>query len=73
MSVINKIEKCPFCKEKIQTGAVRCKHCHADLSQKKKKNSYLTKLNNFRTGFLTGILFMLVIVVLIYFQYNSSN
>ncbi len=23
---------CPYCLEEIKPGAIRCKHCHADLS-----------------------------------------
>lgn len=24
--------KCPYCKESIKSGSIKCKHCHVDLS-----------------------------------------
>jgi len=29
---------CPFCKEKIKSGALKCKHCQSDLTKKTSKN-----------------------------------
>lgn len=69
MSVAVAREKCPFCKEPIAKGAVRCKHCHADLSPSRKARvSPFSRLNTFRTGFLAGIAFALLLVLLAYLQ-----
>lgn len=70
MSLAKETTRCPYCKEQIAEGAVRCKHCHADLvKREEKKGSRFTKLNTFRTGFLCGIAFSIVIAVLAYFQF----
>jgi len=67
MSVAKQLQKCPFCLEPIIAGATRCKHCQADLTAGgKKKSSRLARLQTFRVGFLTGILFSLILVVLIW-------
>jgi hypothetical protein len=71
MSVAVAKEKCPYCRESIAPGAVRCKHCHADLAAvKKKKSNRLGSLDTFRTGFLSGTLFVLILVVLAYLQFR---
>jgi len=48
------VRKCPKCKEEILEGAVKCKHCGADL-----RNWF--KRHPFMTGFL--ILIVLIIVI----------
>lgn len=69
MSVAKTFETCPFCREQILPGALRCKHCHADLSESKaKKKSSLARFNTFRLGFLIGVLFALVTGFLLYWQ-----
>ena len=74
MSLAKEITKCPFCKEPIAAGAVRCKHCHADLVKRDdKKGARFARLNTFRTGFLCGVLFAVVIFVLGYFQFFSGE
>ncbi len=73
MSVAKETIRCPFCREAIASGATRCKHCHADLSDGKKKRSPLARCNTFRFGFLTGILFTLTLFVLIYYQFYGRN
>ena len=73
MTVAKMSQKCPYCKETINAGATRCKHCHADLSAGSKKPSALATMDNFRTGFLSGILFTLILTVLAYFHFFASN
>ena len=73
MTVTKMSQKCPYCKETISAGATRCKHCHADLTAKTKKSSALAQLNNFRTGFLCGVLFALILGVLGYLHFFSGN
>ena len=70
MSLAKEIAKCPYCKEPIAAGAIRCKHCHADLVKRDdKKGSRLAKYDTFRIGFLCGIVFAIVIFVLGYIQF----
>jgi hypothetical protein len=74
MSLAKESSRCPYCREPIAVGAVRCKHCHADLAGSgSKRKSPLDGLNTFRTGFLSGILFCLVITLLIYFQFFAGD
>jgi hypothetical protein len=65
MSVAKQLQKCPFCLEPIMAGATRCKHCQADLAAaKSKKKSRLARYQTFRMGFLTGMLFSLILAIL---------
>lgn len=75
MSVAHQMVRCPYCREPIAAGAVRCKHCQSDLGTKveKQKSGYLAKLNNFRAGFLCGVLFCLIMAVLVYFQFYGGE
>ncbi len=74
MTLAKEMTRCPLCKEPILAGASRCRHCHADLAQaSSRKKSWFTKVNDFRHGFLTGILFTLVLVALAYFQFFSGR
>ena len=73
MTVAKTIVKCPYCRESIHPSATRCKHCHADLSTRKKSKSPLASLNNFRTGFLTGVLFSIVLGILFYVQFFGGD
>jgi len=67
MSVAKELQKCPFCLEPIMAGATRCKHCQVDLTAiGQEKRSRLAKLQTFKTGFLTGLLFSLIIVLLLW-------
>lgn len=72
MSVARMTRRCPFCKEAINAEASRCKHCQAEIPKKSTRLSFLTHLNTFRTGFLTGILFSLILGLLGYFHYFSD-
>lgn len=43
-------------------GATRCKHCQTDLSASNgHKKSRLARYQTFRTGFLAGMLFSLIL------------
>ncbi len=66
MSVAKQTQKCPFCLEPMLAGATRCKHCQADLTEIAKKKSRLAGHDTFRHGFLTGILFSLLLALLLY-------
>jgi len=73
MTVARETIRCPFCREVIAAGATRCKHCHANLSERKQKRSVLARWNTFRFGFLAGILFSLTLIVLIYYQFYGRG
>ncbi|MFZ5980819.1 MAG: zinc ribbon domain-containing protein [Candidatus Zixiibacteriota bacterium] len=74
MTVATQTIRCPYCKEPINAQATICKHCHSDLSNlKKPKKSYFSKYNNFRTGFLSGILFSLILLILWLIYIYSPN
>ena len=62
------MKKCPFCKEPIAASATRCKHCQADLegSLGPKGETWFSKLNSFRVGFVCGVLFSLLLAILTY-------
>ncbi|MBN1211654.1 MAG: hypothetical protein JXA92_03675 [candidate division Zixibacteria bacterium] len=65
MTIAKEMIKCPFCKEPINARATVCKHCHSDLAPlKKPQKSILAHYNTFRTGFLTGLLFSLILLIL---------
>jgi len=70
MSLAKETTRCPFCKEPIAAGAIRCKHCHADLARREdKKKSFLGRYDNFRAGFIVGVVFSIVIAALAYWQF----
>ncbi len=73
MTLAQNLIKCPYCREEIAYGAIRCKHCHADLSELKKKDSIWAKYNCFRTGFLCGVLFALIVSVVVYLHFISGQ
>ena len=55
---------CPFCRELIAKGAIRCRHCQADLKLplKKKKRSFWA--GQFMFGFYTATLIWLAIIIM---------
>ncbi len=74
MVVPKQIVKCPLCKEPIVAGATRCKHCHSDLSDLPAgRKSWFAGVNNFRTGFLCGVLFTLMLVILTYLHCSGGD
>lgn len=74
MSLAKETKRCPFCREVISASAIRCKHCHADLSDPatKTKLNGLSRLNTFRIGFLTGVLFSAILAILAWLQCNGQ-
>jgi uncharacterized paraquat-inducible protein A len=66
MTLARELKKCPACNETISNAATRCHHCHTDLPRKK---SWWAKIDNFRTGFLSGILFTLIVGLLVYLHF----
>jgi hypothetical protein len=70
MVLAKQLTKCPFCLEPILAGARRCKHCQADLPVVKKRWSWTTRLNTFRTGFWTGLVFCAVVAALAWLQFR---
>ncbi|MEW6413105.1 MAG: hypothetical protein AB1483_11660 [Candidatus Zixiibacteriota bacterium] len=73
MTLTQSLEKCPYCRETIAAGATRCKHCHASLVENGNNAAFGSKYNTFRTGFLCGILFTLILVVLGYLHFSAGN
>lgn len=73
MTVAKQTITCPFCKEPIIAGATRCKHCQSDLTKADaaKNKSRFAKYNTFRIGFLVGILFTIIMVILGYVQFKQ--
>lgn len=70
MTLVRNLERCPLCKEPIIPGAVRCKHCHADLRKDTAKSvGRFQRIDNFRAGFIAGTVFTAVLVILIYIQF----
>jgi predicted amidophosphoribosyltransferase len=66
MVVVKPLKKCPYCREPIAAEATRCKHCQADLTDKPKSRSgRWREYDNFRVGFLTGVLFSILLALLI--------
>ena len=74
MSLAKETKRCPFCREVINAAALRCKHCHADLSTAgRKKRSPFSQLNTFRVGFLSGFVTCLILALLLYFQCRGGS
>lgn len=74
MSLAKETRRCPFCREVIAATAVRCKHCHADLNDlPRKRPAFVKKINTFRTGFLCGVLFSVLMTILIYLQFYAGD
>jgi hypothetical protein len=74
MTLAKQFTTCPCCKEVIASGATRCKHCQADLTKAddSKQKSRFAAYNTFRMGFLTGVIFTIVLAILAWFQFRSE-
>lgn len=74
MSLATEARRCPFCREAIAGTATRCKHCHADLNDRPgQRPAFIKKINTFRTGFLCGVLFAVLMTILVYFQFYAGE
>lgn len=70
MTLAKTLGTCPYCKEPIHPQATKCKHCQSELiSAASRKPSFFSRYNTFRYGFLTGIVFMVVLMILTYLQF----
>jgi hypothetical protein len=72
MSVLKESQKCPYCKETVAVGATICRYCHSEIKPAKSKRSFFARYNTFRFGFLTGVLFALVLAILVYLQFYTN-
>ena len=71
MSIAGQMDRCPFCREPILQGAKVCKHCHKDIPPKKKQ--WLKRLDTFKFGFLMGMIFTALLVILAYIHIYQSE
>ncbi|MDX9858336.1 MAG: hypothetical protein RBT76_11130 [candidate division Zixibacteria bacterium] len=72
MSLVKETKRCPYCQEAISVTAIRCKHCHADLSGPAKSSiNRSARYNTFRFGFVAGLLFSVMIAILGYLHCNG--
>ncbi|HVP07629.1 MAG TPA: hypothetical protein VMS71_07295, partial [Candidatus Acidoferrum sp.] len=66
MSVAKTMGVCPYCREPIQAEATKCKHCQSDLTSiKKPKRSYFARFNTFKYGFVVGVCFTVLLLILV--------
>src|SRR5664279_659807 len=61
--------QCPFCKEEIQEGAIKCKHCQSMLNGTSNTNTLLSQLLPFGKWLLIGIF---ALSILAFFFTNIS-
>jgi hypothetical protein len=72
MSLAKETKRCPYCHEVISSAAIRCRHCHADLTSPSKSGKHrLGQYNTFRFGFIGGLLFSVMIAILGYLHCNG--
>ncbi|MFH1699997.1 MAG: hypothetical protein ABIE07_05355 [Candidatus Zixiibacteriota bacterium] len=60
---------CPFCKEFINSSAVRCPHCHADLKTPKAMIKKPLYRGNFMLGIYVATIFWLFVIIYYIWKY----
>jgi len=74
MSLAKQKIKCPYCHEAINAGSTKCKHCLSELPKKESRfKTILNRYNTFRMGFLTGVLFTIILGLIIYLQISLNK
>ena len=58
------VAECPFCRELVAKGAIRCPHCHANLKIPKRAKKPPVLLSSFMMGFYAATLFWLILIIL---------
>jgi len=56
--------KCPFCKAKIPSDALRCSHCAADLNTKESQEKIKKEVKQYKIGVIAIFLFFVVIFII---------
>ncbi len=54
---------CPFCKELVARGAVRCPHCHSNLVVPRKRKKRPFVIGNFMLGFYAATIIWLLLII----------
>lgn len=57
------VSECPFCRELVTKGALRCPHCHADLRIPKKRRKRPFVVGPFMLGVYAATIFWLVFIL----------
>lgn len=63
------VTECPFCRELVAKGAMRCPHCHADLKTPKKKKRPPIWRGPFMLGFYMATVFWIAVIILIFWKF----
>lgn len=58
------VVECPFCKELVSRGALRCPHCHANLKIPRKARRAPFWISPFMLGVYTASIFWVILIVL---------
>ena len=57
--------KCPFCAEEVKSEAIKCKHCHADLSKFRLQESKIASKRRDQKNLLTLLAAFVCVLILI--------
>jgi len=60
---------CPFCKELVSKGAMRCPHCHSNLVVPRKKKRRPFWMGSFMLGFYAATVFWLLLIIFYLWKY----